>query len=82
MIPTDPKILFPHNKLVAYQLALEFVRAVARTRIADAHIRQQAHKSASSCALNLHVKNVLSLWYAVNTQRRAAASTAARRCAP
>ena len=52
MSPTDPKTLFPHNRLVAYQLALDLVRAVARTRIADAHLRQQARRSASSCALN------------------------------
>jgi four helix bundle protein len=37
---------------VAYQLALELVQLIARTRIADAHLRQQARKSASSCALD------------------------------
>jgi four helix bundle protein len=52
MSPTDPKTTLPHHKLLAYQLALELVRLVARTRIADAHLRQQARKSASSCALN------------------------------
>jgi four helix bundle protein len=52
MIPTDTKPLFPHHRLVAYQLALELVQLVARTRIGDAHLRAQARKSASSCALN------------------------------
>jgi len=52
MSPTDPTPQLPHHKLVAYQLALELVQLVARTRIADAHLRQQARKSASSCALN------------------------------
>jgi four helix bundle protein len=51
MSPTEPNTL-PHHKLVAYRLPLELVQAVARTRIADAHLRQQARKSASSCALN------------------------------
>jgi four helix bundle protein len=52
MSPTDPKTTLPHHKLVAYQLALQFVQLIARTRIANAHLRQQARKSASSCALN------------------------------
>jgi four helix bundle protein len=47
-----PPTRLPHHKLVAYQLALELVQLVAHTRIADAHLRQQARKSASSCALN------------------------------
>ncbi len=42
----------PHHRLVAYQLALELVKRVARTRIANAQLRQQARKSAASCALN------------------------------
>ena len=52
MSPTDPQTRLPHHKLVAYQLALELVQLIAHTRIADAHLRQQARKSASSCALN------------------------------
>ena len=52
MSPTDPQTRLPHHKLIAYQLALELVQLIARTRIADAHLRQQARKSASSCALN------------------------------
>jgi four helix bundle protein len=43
---------FPHHKLIAYQLALELVKLVARTRVADAHLRQQARRSAASAALN------------------------------
>jgi four helix bundle protein len=43
---------FPHHKLIAYQLALELVKLVARTRIADAQLRQQARRSAASAALN------------------------------
>jgi four helix bundle protein len=43
---------FPHHKLLGYQLALELVKLVSRTRIADAHLRQQARKSAASTALN------------------------------
>jgi len=42
----------PHHKLVAYQLALSLVKTVARTRIADAQLRQQARRSAASSALN------------------------------
>jgi len=53
MNPTDPQSRMPHHKLVAYQLALELVQLIAQTRIADAHLRQQARKSASSCALNV-----------------------------
>ena len=43
---------FPHSKLVAYRLALELVKVVARARIAEAQLRQQARKSAVSAALN------------------------------
>jgi four helix bundle protein len=43
---------FPHHKLVGYQLALSLVKLVARTRIADAQLRQQARRSAASAALN------------------------------
>ena len=43
---------FPHHKLIAYQLALELVKLVARVRIGDANLRAQARKSASSDALN------------------------------
>jgi four helix bundle protein len=43
---------FPHHRLVAYQLAIELVRLIASTPISDAQLRQQARKSANSCALN------------------------------
>jgi len=42
----------PHHKLIGYQLALELVRLVARTRINHAQLREQARKSAASAALN------------------------------
>jgi four helix bundle protein len=48
--PPDPKL--PHHTLFAYQLSLELVRLIARTRISDAQLRQQARKSAASAALN------------------------------
>lgn len=48
--PEDAR--FPHHRLVAYQLALELVKLIASTRIGDAQLRQQARKSAASCALN------------------------------
>jgi four helix bundle protein len=43
---------FPHHQLIAYQLALELVKLVARVRIGEAQLRQQARKSAASAALN------------------------------
>ena len=51
-LPLPPAKLLPHHKLIAYQLALELVKLVARTRIADAQLRMQARKSAASAALN------------------------------
>jgi four helix bundle protein len=48
--PIAPKL--PHHTLVAYQLCLELVRLIARTRIADPQLRAQARKSAASAALN------------------------------
>jgi four helix bundle protein len=42
----------PHHTLVAYQLCLELVRLLARIRIGDPQLRQQARKSAASAALN------------------------------
>jgi hypothetical protein len=52
MSPNQPRPSLPHHKLVAYQLALQLVQLVARTRIGDARLREQARKSASSAALN------------------------------
>jgi four helix bundle protein len=51
-LPLPPTYGLPHHKLVGYQLALELVKLVARTRISDAQLRQQARKSAASAALN------------------------------
>jgi four helix bundle protein len=50
--PKPPSSNLPHHKLIAYQLALELVKLVARIRINDAQLRQQARKSAASAALN------------------------------
>ena len=49
--PPEP-YSFPHHRLVGYRLALELVQLVARTRIADAHLRAQARRSSASAALN------------------------------
>ena len=51
-LPLPPNQSMPHHKLIGYQLALELVKLVASTRIADAQLRQQARKSAASAALN------------------------------
>ena len=42
----------PHHKLIAYQLAFELVQLIARIRITDTKLREQARKSAASAALN------------------------------
>jgi len=47
-----PANVLPHHKLIAYQVALELVKLVARIRIGEAQLRQQARKSAASAALN------------------------------
>ncbi len=52
MSPTEKQAQLPHHKLIAYQLALELVKLVARTRIGEAQLRAQARKSATSAALN------------------------------
>jgi hypothetical protein len=47
--PQTPQL--PHHKLIAYQVALELVKLVARIRISNAQLRQQARKSAGQrCA--------------------------------
>ena len=51
-LPQPPASQLPHHKLIAYQLALELVKPVARIRVADAQLWQQARKSAASAALN------------------------------
>ena len=52
MTLTKPPQSLPHHKLIAYQLALALVQRVARVRIGNAQLRQQARKSAASAALN------------------------------
>ena len=47
MSPTEKQAQLPHHKLIAYQLALELVQLVARTRIGEAQLRAQARKSAA-----------------------------------
>ena len=44
---------FPHHKLLAYDVALEFVRIIHATHISDAEQRKHARGSAGSCARNL-----------------------------
>jgi four helix bundle protein len=44
---------FPHHRLIAYQVALEFVRLINDTPIADAESRKHARAAASACARNL-----------------------------
>ena len=51
-LPLPPANVLPHHKLIAYQLALELVKLIARTRISDPQLRRQARKSAASTALN------------------------------
>lgn len=50
--PEPPSSTLPHHKLIAYRVALELVKLVARVRIRDTQLRQQARKSAASAALN------------------------------
>jgi four helix bundle protein len=53
MSPQDKQALtLPHHKLIAYQVAAELLRLVARIRITDAELRQQARKAAKSAVLN------------------------------
>ena len=47
-----PAQQLPHHTLFAYELCLELVRLVARVRIGESQLRQQARKSAASAALN------------------------------
>jgi four helix bundle protein len=56
MSPQDKQALtLPHHKLIAYQVAAELLRLVARIRITDAEPRQQARKAAKSAVLNTAV---------------------------
>lgn len=42
----------PHHKLKAYGVAVELLGAVREARIRDAHLRDQAMRSAKSACLN------------------------------
>ena len=42
-----------HHKLVAYEVALQLVRAVHDAQIRDAKLRDQAMRAAKSAALNI-----------------------------
>jgi four helix bundle protein len=44
---------FPHHKLLAYEVALEFVRLIHATHLSDAEMRKHGRSSAGSCARNL-----------------------------
>jgi len=44
---------FPHHKLQAFEVALEFIRLINRTHISEAENRKHARASARSCARNL-----------------------------
>ena len=52
MQPPPERAQLPHHTLLAYQLCLELVRLVAKIRISNPQLRQQARKSAASAALN------------------------------
>ncbi len=47
-----PIATFPHHRLQAYQVALELVRLIHATPIADAEMRKHARSSVGSCARN------------------------------
>src|SRR5688572_13601529 len=52
--PNDTRAAaLPHHKLVAYQVALEFLGAVRAVGIRDADLRDQAMRAAKSACLNL-----------------------------
>jgi four helix bundle protein len=43
----------PHRRLVAYEVAVELLRAVLACSISDTRLREQATKSAKSTCLNI-----------------------------
>ncbi len=52
-IPQAPSARpLPHQRLLAYQVALRFVAAVHAAAIRDAHLRDQALRAATSACLN------------------------------
>jgi four helix bundle protein len=46
-----------HEKLIAWQVAMELVRLVRDARIADANLRDQAMRAAQSACLNISEAN-------------------------
>ena len=50
---TNQTTLLPHERLIAYQVARELLVAVREASIRDAHLRDQALRSASSVCLNI-----------------------------
>ncbi len=51
--PQDNGAVLPHHRLVAYQVALEFLGAVRGSAIRDASLRDQALRAAKSACLNI-----------------------------
>jgi len=45
--------LFPHERLIAYQVACELLDLVRELRISDAKLRDQAMRAAQSACLNI-----------------------------
>jgi four helix bundle protein len=45
-------VRLPHHRLEAYGVAIRLLEAVRSTRIRDAHLRDQAMRSAKSACLN------------------------------
>ncbi len=49
----DPTAPLPHQKLVAYQVAVELLAQVQELRVADAMLRDQMLRAAKSTCLNI-----------------------------
>jgi four helix bundle protein len=45
--------LFPHERLIAYQVACELLDLVRELRISDSRLRDQAMRAAQSACLNI-----------------------------
>jgi hypothetical protein len=43
----------PHQRLIAFHIAKDFLLAVIAAKIRDAEIRDQATRTAKGCALNI-----------------------------
>jgi four helix bundle protein len=50
---TNLTTLFPHERLIAYQVACELLDLVRELRISDAKLRDQAMRAAQSACLNI-----------------------------